>query len=348
MKTTIEEVKKLVRPNIAALKPYSTARDEYEGEIGIYLDANENPYENGFNRYPDPRHKALRARISEIKGVPMERIFTAGSGSDEIIDLLYRIFCTPGWDNVVSIAPSYGVYSVSAAINDVEFREVRLNADFTMDPDAVLDAVDGTTSMIFVCSPNNPSGNLIPTRQIEYLLENFPGVVVVDEAYIDFAPGQSMLSKLDQYDNLVVLHTLSKAWGMAGLRIGMGFAHPYIVETMMRVKAPYNMNSLTQATVLKMLESDPAAQVAELVAQRDLAMEKIKTMPGVLQMYPSDANFVLIKVQQPRAIYDRLIESGVIVRDRSRIPGCEGCLRITIGTPQENASMLAALENILS
>ena len=336
---------KLVRKNILSLAPYSTARDEYTGPIGVYLDANENPYNNGYNRYPDPYQRALKERISQIKNVPVKNIFI-GNGSDEAIDLVYRVFCEPRIDNAVSIAPTYGMYKVAAATNDVEFREVPLNDGFSLNVGALLGAVDEKTKVMFLCSPNNPSGNAFPAEDIERLLVEFDGIVVIDEAYIDFYAGEGWLARLNQFPNLVILQTLSKAWGMAGLRLGLAYAREDIIALFTRVKYPYNINGLTQRIVLEQLDRDISAQVAEIEKQRSFVTKKLQENPLVRRIFPSDANFVLVKVDDPRGVYDKLIEGGVIVRDRSRIRGCEGMLRITIGTPEENIKMLEILDRM--
>lgn len=340
------EIRELFRDNIRHLAPYSTARDEYEGDLGIYLDANENPYENGYNRYPDPHQKILKERIAEIKGVDAERIFI-GNGSDEAIDLVYRVFCEPRIHNVVSIAPSYGMYEVAAHTNDVEFRKVQLNVDFELDAQAILEATDENTRAIFLCSPNNPSGNLLDGAEVKKILDGFAGIVVVDEAYIDFAGTPGMLLLLQAYRRLVVLQTLSKAWGMAGLRLGLAFADPEIIATMSRVKYPYNINGITQKIVLHQLEDTVPVwqEVAEIRKERNGLVKELKALPLIKKVFPSDANFVLVRVDEPRKLYDTLIEAGIIVRDRSRIKGCEGCLRITVGTPEENRRLIEILKS---
>ena len=336
-------LEELVRPNIRALKPYSTARDEFSGgEITTWLDANENPYDNGVNRYPDPHQKLLKQKIAALKGVREEQVFI-GNGSDEAIDLCYRIFCRPGVDNAVSIAPTYGMYRVAADINDVEMREVPLGADFSLPADALLAAADERTRLLWLCSPNNPTANSFPTATIERIIREFAGIVVLDEAYIDFAAEPGFLSRLGEFPNLIVLQTLSKAWGMAGLRLGLAFADPLIVATLSNVKYPYNVNGPTQQTVLERLAGSPAAQVAEILSERRRVAAALQPMNVVRKLYPSDANFVLVKVDEPRKVYDRLIAAGIIVRDRSRMQGCEGCLRITIGTPEENTRLLEVM-----
>ena len=339
------DIRDLLRENIRPLAPYSTARDEYQGELGIYLDANENPYDNNYNRYPDPHQKNLKRRLAEIKGVPVEKIFI-GNGSDEPIDLVFRLFCEPRRHNAVSIAPTYGMYKVAAAINDVQMREVQLEPGFTLDAEKLLAAADENTRLLFLCSPNNPSGNCFPKKEIEKVIRRFNGIVILDEAYIDFAGQPGFLSELDEYPNLVILQTLSKAWGMAGLRLGLAFAQPLIVDTLSRVKYPYNINVVTQKIVLEQLRKSPDAQIAEIVSERGRVLEGLAKNPVIRKIHPTDANFVLVEVDEPRTIYDRLIGAGIIVRDRSRIKGCEGCLRITIGTPEENDRLLETLKKL--
>ncbi|RHO71183.1 histidinol-phosphate transaminase [Alistipes sp. AF48-12] len=339
------DIRELLRENIRTLAPYSTARDEYQGELGIYLDANENPYDNNYNRYPDPHQKNLKRRLAEIKGVPVEKIFI-GNGSDEPIDLVFRLFCEPRRHNAVSIAPTYGMYKVAAAINDVQMREVQLEPGFTLDAEKLLAAADENTRLLFLCSPNNPSGNCFPKKEIEKVIRRFNGIVILDEAYIDFAGQPGFLSELDEYPNLVILQTLSKAWGMAGLRLGLAFAQPLIVDTLSRVKYPYNINVVTQKIVLEQLRKSPDAQIAEIVSERGRVLEGLAKNPVIRKIHPTDANFVLVEVDEPRTIYDRLIGAGIIVRDRSRIKGCEGCLRITIGTPKENDRLLETLKKL--
>ncbi len=336
-----------VRPNIRALAPYSTARDDYKGgAIDTWLDANESPYPSGVNRYPDPRQKALKKQIAQLKGVTPQQTFI-GNGSDEAIDLCYRIFCRPGKDNAVAITPSYGMYRVGADINDIKLREVELNPDFSLPVDRLLEATDENTRLMWICSPNNPTANAFPIAQIEELLERFDGMVIVDEAYVDFSDQGSILPLLDKHPNLIVLQTLSKAWGMAALRLGLAFGAEQVMELFGRVKYPYNISAIVQDTVARLLESeDKAAHVAEIKAERDRLAEAIKPLPCVLEVYPSDANFLLVKVTDPIVIYDRLIDEGVIVRDRSRMPLCHGCLRITIGTPHENKKVISILSTL--
>lgn len=335
-----------IRNNIKELLPYSTARDDYKGgDISVWLDANESPYNNGVNRYPDPHQKALKGEIAQLKGVTPEQVFV-GNGSDEAIDLCFRIFCEPGVDNVVAIAPTYGMYAVAAAINNVAVREVPLEAEtYALNVPAMLAAADAHTRLMWVCSPNNPTGNAFSLQQLEALANNFSGVLVVDEAYIDFSSQPSMLTVLCKHPNVVVLQTLSKAWGMAGLRLGLAFASPMIADIFARVKYPYNVNAPTQAEVAKRLHAEPHdAHVAEVCSQRQWLATELAKMPCVLKVYHSDANFLLVKVTDADAIYDHLVANGIIVRNRNRVKGCEGCLRITVGTPAENVNVIDALK----
>ena len=340
----IEDVLKLVRPNILGLEAYSTARDDCgSNQPEIFLDANENPYNNGINRYPDPHQKALKAKVAEIKGISADSLFI-GNGSDEAIDLVYRVFCVPGASNAVSIAPSYGMYEVAAAMNDIEFRKVQLRPDFSMDTEAMLSAADSKTRLMFICSPNNPTGNSFPVEQIEDILERFGGVVVLDEAYIDFSVRPSLTSLVKRYPNLIVLQTLSKAWGMAGLRIGLAIADPAVIALMSKVKYPYNINVVAQKMALmKLDEAAKDKAVAEIVGQRFRLEKELRKCPEVKGIYSSDANFLLVRFDNPDEVYERLLAGGVIVRNRSKVPGCEGCLRITVGTPAENDRLLRLL-----
>ena len=336
-------IESLVRANIAALSPYSTARDEYQGELGVFLDANESPYDNGYNRYPDPHQKSLKARLSEIKCIEAKNIFV-GNGSDEAIDLMFRVFCEPAQDNAVAIAPSYGMYKVSAAINNIEMREVQLGEDFSLPVDALLGACDQNTKLMFICSPNNPTGNSFPRKDILRLAEEFEGMLIVDEAYIDFAEAESLKCEIERYPNIVVLQTMSKAWAMAGLRLGLALADSRVVEIMSQVKYPYNINKAALQIVEQLLDEPIDDKVREIVEQRGVVAERLAAMPFVSKVYPSDANFVLARVDDADAIYEHLIADGIIVRNRNRVRGCEGCLRITIGTKQENEKLIQSLE----
>jgi histidinol-phosphate aminotransferase len=348
-------LQKLVRPNILALEPYSTARDEFQGgvDISVWLDANENPFPSGVNRYPDPHQVELKQRIAELKGCRPEQIFIGGSGSDEAIDLIFRTFCIPGVDNCVSIAPTYGVYTVAAAINDVEVRTVPLRSaadavqPFALDVEALLAACDDHTKLMWVCSPNNPTANAFPAEQLLELAERFPGILVIDEAYVDFSEYGSMISALAEYWNIIVMQTFSKAWGMASLRVGMTFSAPEIAEIFARVKYPYNLSGPMQQEVLTRTAPDyrrqMQRQVATILAERRRLERELPKVGCVERVFPSQANFLLVKVSAPADIYQYLLQNGVIVRNRSKVSGCEGCLRITVGTPQENSKLLSLL-----
>jgi histidinol-phosphate aminotransferase len=339
----------LIRQNIKNLKPYSSARDEFQGEASVYLDANENafgsPLDTPYNRYPDPMQYAVKKRLSEIKGVPVPNIFL-GNGSDEAIDVLFRSFCNPGVDNVLLVPPTYGMYEVSANINDIAIKRVPLTADYQLNMEGIAEAIDEHTKMIFICSPNNPTGNSMHREDVETLLANFNGLVVVDEAYINFSRQKTFIQELTEYANLVVLQTLSKAWGLAGLRLGMAFASEEIIEVMNRVKPPYNVNEATQQLVLKALQNVEQVNewIKQILIERDKLVLGIKDFDFVLDIYPSDANFILVKTTDAKGIYTHLVERGIIVRDRSKVELCEGCLRITVGTPGENATLIEALK----
>lgn len=339
-----------VRPNILALAPYSTARDDFKGgDISVWLDANESPYDNGVNRYPDPHQHQLKHHIAELKGVRPEQIFVGGAGSDEAIDLVYRIFCRPGVDNVVAIAPSYGVYSVAAAINDVEYREVQLRSDFSLPVNRLLKATDSHTKVMWICSPNNPTANAFPRADIARLAEAFDGIVVVDEAYIDFSDRGSMLDILDNYPNVIVMQTFSKAWGMASLRLGMAFACEEIAAVFAKVKYPYNVNGPTQQAVIRhIVNDDISRQVKEIKQERAMLADILRQLPIVREVLPSDANFLLVRFVAPGAVYDYLVDNGVIVRNRSHLIACEGCLRLTVGTPEENRQLITLLRQYQS
>lgn len=327
---------KYIRNNILALAPYSTARDECKADdISVWLDANESPYPNGCNRYPDPHQHLLKKRIAEIFSMDAKHIFVGGAGSDEAIDITFRVFCEPRVDNAIAIAPSYGVYKVSAAINDVEIREVLLNEDFSLPADRILEAADSHTKLIWLCSPNNPTGNAFRHDDILKIVKGFDGIVVVDEAYADFSEKESMMSHIAENPNLIVLRTFSKAWGMAGLRCGMAFGDERIIKYYDRVKYPYNMSVIVQRELLNRLVSVPDEQIAEIVRWRGKVADGLKEMESVVEVYPSDANFLLVKVKDAYGMYDFLIKYGAIVRNRSSMPLCSNTLRITIGTTKE-------------
>ena len=344
------DINSLQRENIKNLRPYSTARDEYKGQASIYLDANENsfgsPLPADYNRYPDPLQLDLKDAISKIKGVPIENTFL-GNGSDEAIDLLYRAFCEPGKDNVIILPPTYGMYEVSANINNVEVRKVNLLPNFQLDLDGIAEAIDSNTKMIFICSPNNPTGNSIIRTDIETVLANFQGLVVIDEAYINYAKQRSFIKELTEYPNLVVMQTFSKAWGLAALRLGMAFAARPTIDILNKVKPPYNINQATQDLALAALQN--VNQVNEwikvTVEERDNLSTALTGLEIVNKVYPSDANFVLAEVTDATGIYNYLVNQGIIIRDRSKVTLCEGCLRISIGTPAENQTLVTALKN---
>ena len=340
----------ILRQNIKNLTPYSSARDEYQGEASVFLDANENafgsPLDEAYNRYPDPLQYNVKKRLSAIKGVPIPNIFL-GNGSDEAIDILFRSFCNPGMDNVILVPPTYGMYEVSANINDIVTKKIPLTEDFQLNLEGIAEAIDEHTKLIFICSPNNPTGNSINRDDIETLLANFDGIVVVDEAYINFSRQKTFIQELTEYANLVILQTLSKAWGLAGLRVGMAFASEEIIEVMNKVKPPYNINEASQQLALKALDNVDQINnwIKETLTQRDLLVLELKKFDFVLDIYPSDANFILIKTSDPKSIYNFLVEKGIIVRDRSKIDLCAGCLRITVGTPDENKILIETLQN---
>lgn len=342
----MKPLQELTRPNIWSLAPYSSARDEYSGHAAhVFLDANENPY-GSLNRYPDPLQRELKQQISKIKGIPAENIFL-GNGSDEAIDLPYRCFTRPGIDNVVAIEPTYGMYKVCADINDVEYRPVLLNEKFQFSADELLAACDENTKIIWLCSPNNPTGNNLNSKETIKVIQQFEGIVIVDEAYIDFSTQKSFRYAIAQCPNLIVLHTMSKAWGSAAIRLGMAFASKEIISIFNKVKYPYNVNELTQRQALEVLQ-DPFAvdkQVRMLLQERNRMAEAFSQLPICEGVYPSDANFFLARMCDAQKIYDYLVEQGIIVRNRTKIKLCHNCLRITIGTKSENNELLAALRN---
>lgn len=343
----MKTLQELVRPNIWALKPYSCARDEFQGEASVYLDANENPMNAPYNRYPDPLQLSLKEKLAKIKGVRATQIML-GVGSDETIDLSFRIFCEPGQNNVVSITPSYGMYEVCAEVNNIELRQVKLREDFSLDAAAVLKACDEHTKIIFLCSPNNPSGNLLDFEAIKKVLDGFEGVVAVDEAYIDFSPNSSLLKKLDNYPNLMVYQTFSKAWGLAAVRCGMVYASEAIISFFNKVKYPYNINQLTQDLVEQQIVQHQKMRswVDYLLEQRTELQKQLSEVDFVEMIYPSDANFLLVKVKDANATYQQLTEKGIIVRNRNKIVLCGNCLRISVGTKEENQLLIAALNSL--
>ncbi|QEH41339.1 histidinol-phosphate transaminase [Chitinophaga sp. XS-30] len=345
------DLNSLLRDNIKRLVPYSSARDEFKGDASVFLDANENsfgsPLPVAYHRYPDPLQWKVKYKLADIKGVPPQNIFL-GNGSDEAIDLLFRAFCRPGTDNVLLCPPTYGMYEVSANINDVTVRKATLTADFQLDLPAMEAAIDANTKLIFICSPNNPTANAIRREDIEMVLNNFDGIVVVDEAYINFSRQKTLIQELTEYPNLVILQTLSKAWGLAALRVGMAFASEDIINVFNKVKPPYNINQASQELALEALNNIEQVNswIRETVEERGKLEQALNTLPIVEKVYPSDANFLLVKTTDAKGIYQHLVDKGIIVRDRSRVELCAGCLRITIGTPVENVQLFTALRDM--
>lgn len=334
-----------VRNSVLKMEGYASARDEFTGDTKgmIFLDANENPFENGLNRYPDSQQLALKMTIAKQKNVSANRI-TLGNGSDEILDFIFRVFCNPGKDNVITLPPTYGMYGVLAQLNDIENREVLLTNDFQPDISKILKKIDSNTKLLFVCSPNNPTGNLISTEGITTLLENFNGIVVLDEAYIDFASEESWLSKTTVFKNLIVIQTFSKAYGMAGIRLGMAFASPEITALLHKVKPPYNINVYTQKN--GSLSIDLSDLIYLIKREKEELIKVLLKVDFVLKIFPSEANFILVQVDDAALRYRQLLENGIVVRNRSSYPRCENCLRITIGTPAENKALLQVIENL--
>ncbi len=349
MKTTNFNLENLVRANVAKLKPYSSARDEYvsDGSKMIFLDANENPYENGVNRYPDPQQRNLKSVLAAQKKVAEHQILL-GNGSDEVLDLIFRAFCEPGQDTIITLPPTYGMYKVLAAINNVNEREVLLTPDFEPDVVSVLDAVDENTKLIFLCSPNNPTGNIFSEEKISTILQNFDGIVVVDEAYIDFADTPSWISQLKIYPNLIVTQTLSKAYGMAGVRMGLCFASVEIIGVLNKIKPPYNVNELTQQRALTRVKDTAivAKEVATILEERKKLAEALETVSFVKKLYKTDANFLLVKVDDANKRYQELLEHGIVIRNRTTQPLCENTLRFTVGTTAENEALIKVLQTI--
>jgi histidinol-phosphate aminotransferase len=339
----------LLRKNIRELTPYSSARNEFSGEEAVFLDANENPFNTGANRYPDPLQWKLKIEISKIKNVQPRNIFL-GNGSDEAIDLMIRAFCEPGNDNIISIKPTYGMYKVCADINGVEFREALLTVDYKLDKAAILHLIDEKTKLLFLCSPNNPTSNSFKKEDIVFLIENFKGLVLLDEAYIDFSKEKSFTDLLSSFPNLIILQTLSKAWGMAGIRLGMAFASAEIIEVLNLIKYPYNVNILTQRFAIERLKKTDEKDkwVKIILQQREYLREMLEKFSSVKEVLPSDANFIMVKFDKPGEIFNYLKDHKIIVRDRSKVALCDGCLRITIGTVEEDELLLKAIEDYYS
>jgi len=340
---------KITRENVKGLSPYSSARDEYvsDGSKMVFLDANENPFENGVNRYPDPQQRGLKSILAEQKEIKEENILL-GNGSDEVLDLLFRAFCEPGKDNVITLPPTYGMYKVLSGINNVVNRAVLLDSDFQPNVEAILNTVDSNSKLLFVCSPNNPTGNSISTEKIQQLLHSFPGLVIIDEAYIDFSSEQSWVSKLAEYPNLVVTQTLSKAYGMAGIRLGICIASKQIIEVLNKIKPPYNVNELTQQSAKERVSNQEAVEqeITAILTERKLLKETLSEVSFVSKIYTSDANFILAKVDDASKRYDQLLEKGIVVRNRTTQPLCEHTLRFTVGTSDENKKLISALKSI--
>ncbi len=341
----MKDLKQLVRPNIWSLAPYSSARDEYKGHAAhVFLDANESPYNPPYNRYPDPMQTELKELVSKVKGIPVNNIFV-GNGSDEAIDLVYRVFCVPGRDNVVAIEPTYGMYAVCAAINDVEYRRVLLDEQFNFSANKLLEVTNARTKAIFLCSPNNPTGNDLNREEMISLVRRFDGIVVVDEAYADFSSQPSLRSDISAYSNLIVLNTLSKAWGSAGIRMGLAYASSEIIAFFNKVKYPYNVSTLTQEKACEILrrQYDVLQWINTTKQERSRVMEAVIQLPICEKVYPTSANFFLARMVDAQAIYDYLVRCGIIVRNRSRVTLCGNCLRITVGSKSENVELLSAL-----
>lgn len=340
-------LQQLVRKNVWNMKPYSSARDEFKGEASVFLDANENPLNDKYNRYPDPLQWSLKQKIAKVKNIAPENIFL-GNGSDEPIDLVIRIFCEPRIDNIVAVDPTYGMYQVCAEVNDLEYRKVLLNENFDLDAQKLLEKTDRNTKLIFLCSPNNPTGNLLSREEIKKVLDSFAGIVVVDEAYIDFASEATWLNDIEKYPNLIILQTFSKAWGLAAVRLGMAFASAEIIKLFNKVKYPYNVNILTQNFVGDELDKLELRKqwIATLLEGRNYLINELPKLPFVEKIYPTDANFILVKVEDANSLYKQLADKGVIVRNRNSVSLCAGCLRITVGTDKENEMLIKTLRTL--
>jgi histidinol-phosphate aminotransferase len=343
------DINTIVRENVKKLKPYSSARDEFEDfdtADMIFLDANENPYQNGVNRYPDPQQSSVKVVLGKMKNINPKQILL-GNGSDEVLDLLFRAFCEPKIDNIISFPPTYGMYSVLANINAVENREVLLSNDFQPQVDKIFEAVDANTKIIFLCSPNNPTGNSFSEESVRTLLEKFNGFIVIDEAYIDFSDKEGWLQKLDQYPNLIITQTLSKAYGLAGIRLGVCYASAEVISVLNKIKPPYNVNELTQLRALERLSDEVkiANEITSIIAQRTELLSVLNEVSFVEKIYPTEANFILIKVDDANKRYDELIAKGIVIRNRTTQPLCENTLRLTIGTEEENKKLIEALRN---
>lgn len=342
------DIQNITRTNVKNMKPYSSARDEFKdfSHNMVFLDANENPFQNGINRYPDPQQKQLKSILSKQKKVSENQILL-GNGSDEVLDLLFRAFCEPNSDNVITLPPTYGMYGVLANLNAVENREVLLSKDFQPNVDEILNNVNDSTRMIFLCSPNNPTGNSFDDEAVFKILKSFNGLVVIDEAYIDFSKNESWLSQMDSFPNLVVTQTLSKAYAMAGLRVGILYASAEIISILNKIKPPYNVNTLSQETAIKKLEQNTlVAQIKRIVSEREKLIESLAALPFIKKIFPTDANFILVQVDDAEIRYEQLIAKGIVIRNRSNQALCDNCLRITVGTKEENSKLLEILKNL--
>lgn len=348
MKETFD-IKNIIRPTIKALKPYSSARDEFQGVPSdmVFLDANENPFENGVNRYPDPQQIKLKSILSEIKGIPLKSILL-GNGSDEVLDLIFRAFCEPNQDNIIILPPTYGMYEVLANLNAVDIVKVDLDEMFQPKVDAILNTANAKSKILFICSPNNPTANSFESKKIEKLIKEFQGLVVIDEAYIDFSDQESWLKRLNEFPNLIVTQTLSKAFAMAGIRLGICYASEEIIRVLNTIKPPYNINELTQKKAIELLSIKDLAknQIQNILKERSALVSELENVTFVTKIYPSDANFILAKVDNANKRYSQLIEKGVVVRNRTTQVGCENCLRFTVGTPEENEKLINTLKSI--
>ena len=342
-------IQKLIRPTIKALKPYSSARDEFQGNSDdmVFLDANENPFENGVNRYPDPQQRSVKSLLSEIKNIPENNILL-GNGSDEVLDLIFRAFCEPNQDNIITLPPTYGMYSVLANINAIEIKSVQLDEYFQPKVDEILEVSNDNSKLLFLCSPNNPTGNSFEAKSIEELIKKFQGIVVIDEAYIDFSNEDSWLSRLSEFPNLIVTQTLSKAYGMAGIRLGICYASSEIISVLNRIKPPYNVNELTQQRAIQQLKLNDLTkkQVEDILTERKNLINQLNTVSYISKIYPTDANFVLVEVDDATKRYNQLIEKGIVIRNRTTQPGCENCLRLTVGTTFENKKLIKVMKEI--
>ncbi|SHJ12800.1 histidinol-phosphate transaminase [Algibacter luteus] len=342
-------IQKLIRPTIKALKPYSSARDEFQGNSDdmVFLDANENPFENGVNRYPDPQQRSVKSLLSEIKNIPENNILL-GNGSDEVLDLIFRAFCEPNQDNIITLPPTYGMYSVLANINAVEIKSVQLDDNFQPKVDEILKVSNDNSKLLFLCSPNNPTGNSFEAKSIEELIKKFQGIVVIDEAYIDFSNEESWISKLSEFPNLIVTQTLSKAYGMAGIRLGICYASSEIISVLNRIKPPYNVNELTQQRAIQQLKLNDLTkkQVEDILTERKNLINQLNTVSYISKIYPTDANFVLVEVDDATKRYNQLIEKGIVIRNRTTQPGCKNCLRLTVGTTFENKQLIKVMKEI--